>query len=153
MKLLHKATALTFASAITASSLLLPAHANNIKVEPGLYKISGTMSMTMPGMPDGMMPPQSLDQEQCMTGEDANLTPEQVTKNLSNNGECTTDSIDSSSSEMRVEFTCKMAEMGEMSGTLEMTGYGGEYQSKAVMTSPEGFAMNVQMTGKRIGDC
>ena len=124
---------------------------DSMSVEPGLWRTSTVMTMSM------MPVPQSQQEEQCITREDATFDPDDL---MSEAEECTVDSLEQSSTSMTFSMTCLMEGGVSMAGTGSFeTANRGRSMSGVIDFAGEvpGFSdpltMNIEMSGERIGDC
>lgn len=131
---------------------LIPANsfAETFTIQPGKYKTTMTMKMSM--MPN----PMTNETEQCITPEEATKSPEDIVNEMGRGGQCSSSDVSSGKNRMAFTFQCTGGEMGDMSGRYELALADDNYTFKGnIKSSVQGMEVDMMMDGqsKRIGDC
>ncbi len=118
----------------------------NINLQEGLWEISSTVKVEMPGMPDMDMPATSYTQ--CISKE--NLVPQ----NNQPDQECTVSNVQQERDKVKWTIRCNSSG-GMMEGRSTIMYKGATFSGDMQMTvsGQQGMQINTHMEGRRIGDC
>ena len=121
----------------------------NINLQEGLWEISSTVKVEMPGMPD--MPNMDMpatSYTQCITQKDL------VPQNNQPGQECTVSNVQQKGDTVTWTISCKDSG-GMMEGTSTIIYKGATFSGDMQMTvsGQQEMQINTHMEGRRIGDC
>ena len=122
------------------------ANAEGVSIEPGLWEMTTTMTMSM------MPQPQTTTIEECI--EETELDPEDFTMDEEN--PCDINDVEIDSDTASWSIVCPAGNGMEMAGSWEFTSHGDSLNGKGSMSADmAGQKMDFDMSweGKRIGDC
>ncbi|MBY6205855.1 DUF3617 domain-containing protein [Halomonas denitrificans] len=139
-------------TAVAVASLSLSAVAQEPNIEPGMWETTSTVSLNIPNMPEGSMPPQTQTESNCITPEDIR----DGEAFLADNEECEVADKEISADGMSFTMTCPSPDGSAMTMNADMS-FDGDTMSGTVdgqMDSAMGsMTMSVEISGKRTGDC
>lgn len=115
-------------------------------MRPGRWEV--TMQMSMPSMPSMQMPPTKT--ASCITAEQLAKDPAAGLNSGPNANQCKVTDQKFSGNKVAWKMACTGA--AAMTGDGEMTFTGDSYTGTVKMNTQQG-AMNMQLAGKRLGDC
>lgn len=121
-------------------------NAAGIAIQPGMWEMTSTMTMTM------MNQPQTNTAKQCIEKDE--LDPE--TFNMDQDNPCTIADVEIEGKTARWSISCATEGDMTMDGTWEFTSYGDSISGNGSMStemSGQKFGFDMTWSGKRIGDC
>lgn len=139
-------------TALALAGLSVSALAQDPNIEPGMWETTSTVTMNIPNMPQGSMPPQTQTSSECVTPED--IASGQAF--IEDNDECEMSDQDLREDGMNFTMTCATPDGSNMVMNVDFE-FDGETMSGKVdgqMDSAMGsMSMNVDVSGRRTGDC
>lgn len=139
-------------TALALAGLSTSALAQDPNIEPGMWETTSTVTMNIPNMPEGSMPPQTQTSSECVSAEDI----QSGQAFIEDNEDCTMSDQDLRDDGMTFTMTCGTPDGGEMVMNVDF-GFEGDTMSGKVdgqMESAMGaMSMNVEVSGRRTGDC
>lgn len=143
----------TFVALVIGAGLAGAAQAQELKVKPGNWQTSTTMTMSVSMNGQAMnIPARTIDQTECMKPEDAKFSPDDLVEQG-----CSVSNVSSSDRSLSFDLTCSQqgANMtGKMSFEVDPSGDAGNGTMELTGTMPGG---SMEMSGvtaaKRVGDC
>jgi len=133
----------------SAVLLAASAHADEPNIDPGMWETTSTVTMNSEQF---SMPPRTETNSECLTAE--KIAEGQTF--LDDNENCDYTDKDMRADGMDYTMTCKNPDGSsvEMNASMKFDGDTMDGTVDGVVESPMGeMSMNVEMTGKRIGDC
>ena len=122
------------------------ASAAGVSIDPGMWEMTSTMTMTM------MPKPRSQTVKECI--EDDEISPESF--NMDKENPCNITDVNIEGSTARWSISCSTADGPMMEGQWEFTSHGDSISGKGSMTTEfSGQTMGFDMTwvGNRVGAC
>lgn len=136
----------TILTSLTAVLIACTANADGIKVEPGQWEMTTTMTMSM------MPQPQVTTAVECI--EEDELNPEDF--DMDEDNPCSISDVSYEGNTSRWSINCPVEGGAVMNGQWEITSKGDTLTGKGEMTTEiagQKMGFNMNWEGKRIGDC
>lgn len=139
-------------TALALAGLAASAVAEQPNINPGMWETTSTVTLNIPNMPAGAMPPQTQSSSDCVTPSDI----EEGSAFMEDSEECEVTHKDIRSDGMEYAMTCTNPDGSRMTMTANMS-FDGESMSGTVdgqMESQMGtMTMDIEISGRRTGDC
>ena len=121
-------------------------HAEGVAIQPGMWEMTSTMTMTM------LNQPQTNTAKECI--EEDELDPENF--NMDQDNPCKIADVEIDGKTARWSISCPTEGGMTMDGKWEFTSYGDSISGSGSMStemSGQKFGFDMTWSGKRIGDC